>query len=40
VLQVTLASAYQITFLKDGLTGATTSIANVSSPWALRLGGE
>ncbi|MCC4908333.1 ABC transporter substrate-binding protein [Microbacterium sp. cx-59] len=39
-LQITLASAYQTTFLANGLTGVVTSIGNVSSPWALHLGGE
>ncbi len=39
-LQITLAGAYQLTFIKKGLTGVVTSIANVSSPWALHLGGE
>ncbi|MGI9822913.1 ABC transporter substrate-binding protein [Agromyces sp. Marseille-Q5079] len=39
-LQVTLASAYQTTFLKNGLTGVTTSVAAYSSPWALHLGSE
>ncbi|GAA1060098.1 ABC transporter substrate-binding protein [Agromyces bracchium] len=39
-LQVTLAGAYHLTFLNDGLTGATTSVAAYSSPWALHLGAE
>ncbi len=39
-LQVTLAGAYQLTYLSDELTGATTSIAIYSSPWALHLGGK
>ncbi|KQM82537.1 ABC transporter substrate-binding protein [Agromyces sp. Leaf222] len=39
-LQVTLASAYQTTFLQNGLTGVTTSVAVYSSPWALHLGSE
>lgn len=39
-LQVTLAGAYQLTYLSDELTGAVTSIAIYSSPWALRLGGK
>lgn len=39
-LQITLAGSYQTTFLADGLTGVVTSISNVSSPWALHLGGE
>ena len=39
-LQVTLASAYQLTYLATDLTGVTTSVAIYSSPWALRLGGE
>ncbi|WP_024355355.1 ABC transporter substrate-binding protein [Leucobacter chironomi] len=39
-LQVTLAGSYQLTYLSDELTGATTSIAIYSSPWALHLGGK
>jgi peptide/nickel transport system substrate-binding protein len=39
-LQVTFASLYQTSFLKDGLTGIVTSIAAYASPWALALGGE
>ena len=39
-LQVTLAGAYQLTYLSDDLTGAVTSIASYSSPWALRLGAK
>ncbi|APH46104.1 ABC transporter substrate-binding protein [Microbacterium sp. 1.5R] len=39
-LQVTLAGAYQLTYLSDDLTGITTSVAIYSSPWALHLGGE
>lgn len=39
-LQVTLAGAYQLTYLSDDLTGAVTSIAMYSSPWALHLGGK
>lgn len=38
-LQVTLAGAYQLTYLSNDLTGVTTSVAVYSSPWALRLGG-
>lgn len=40
MLQVTLAGTYQLTYLNDALTGATTSIAAYSSPWALHLGGK
>ncbi|TFB16016.1 ABC transporter substrate-binding protein [Microbacterium sp. 3H14] len=39
-LQVTLAGAYQLTYLSDDLTGITASVAIYSSPWALHLGGE
>ena len=39
-LQVTLAGAYQLTYLSDDLTGVVTSIAMYSSPWALHLGGK
>lgn len=39
-LQITLAGNYQTSFLKKGLTGITTSIAVVNSPWALHLGAE
>lgn len=39
-LQVTLAGAYQTTYLNDELSGAVTSIAIYSSPWALHLGGK
>ena len=39
-LQITLAGSYQTSFLKKGLTGITTSIAIVNSPWALNLGAE
>ena len=39
-LQVTLAGAYQLTYVNSDLTGAVTSIAAYSSPWALRLGGK
>jgi len=39
-LQVTLAGAYQTTYLNDDLSGAVTSIAIYSSPWALHLGGK
>lgn len=38
-LQVTLAGAYHLTYLNDELTGAVTSVAAYSSPWALHLGG-
>lgn len=40
MLQVTLAGAYQTTFLNNRLTGAVTSISAYASPWALHLGGE
>lgn len=40
MLQVTLAGTYQLTYLNKELTGATTSIAAYSSPWALHLGGK
>ncbi|GAA5030648.1 ABC transporter substrate-binding protein [Microbacterium fluvii] len=40
MLQITLAGAYHTTFLSNELTGATTSVAAYSSPWALHLGGE
>lgn len=39
-LQVTLAGAYQLTYINADLTGAVTSIAAYSSPWAQRLGGK
>lgn len=39
-LQVTLAGAYQTTYLNDELSGVVTSIAVYSSPWALHLGGK
>jgi peptide/nickel transport system substrate-binding protein len=39
-LQITLAGTYWTSFLKKGLTGITTSIATVNSPWALHLGAE
>ncbi|RGE20023.1 ABC transporter substrate-binding protein [Leucobacter sp. wl10] len=39
-LQVTLAGAYQTTYLNDELSGVVTSVAVYSSPWALRLGGK
>ncbi len=40
LLQITLAGAYQTTFLNNRLTGAVTSVAAYASPWALHLGGE
>ncbi|UOR00469.1 ABC transporter substrate-binding protein [Leucobacter allii] len=40
MLQVTLAGAYQLSYVNDGLTGITSSVAMYSSPWALHLGGE
>lgn len=39
-LQVTLAGAYQLTYISDDLSGVVTSIAVYSSPWALHLGGK
>ncbi len=39
-LQVSLAGAYHLTYLNSDLTGAVTSIAAYSSPWALHLGGK
>ncbi|MGO3088895.1 MAG: ABC transporter substrate-binding protein [Galactobacter sp.] len=39
-LQVTFGVQYTRTYLREGLTGATTSIAHVSSPWAKDLGGK
>lgn len=39
-LQVTLAGSYHLTYLNDRLTGAVTSIAAYSSPWALHLGAK
>lgn len=38
-LQVTFASLYQTTFLRNSLTGIVTSLAAYASPWALALGG-
>ncbi|MGW9021898.1 ABC transporter substrate-binding protein [Leucobacter chromiiresistens] len=38
MLQVTLAGAYQLSYLSDDLTGITSSVAMYSSPWALHLG--
>lgn len=38
--QVTLAGAYQTSYLADDLTGIVTSISAYSSPWALHLGGK
>ena len=40
LLQVTLASAYNLTYLNDDLTGVVTSSAIFSTPWALNLGGK
>jgi peptide/nickel transport system substrate-binding protein len=40
MLQVTLAGSYHTTFLSNDLTGAVTSVAAYSSPWALHLGAE
>lgn len=40
MLQVTLAGAYQTLFISNDLTGAVTSVAAYSSPWALQLGGK
>ncbi|MCW3492544.1 ABC transporter substrate-binding protein [Microbacterium sp. SSM24] len=39
-LQVTLAGAYQLTYINKDLTGVVTSVAAYSSPWALHLGGK
>lgn len=39
-LQVSLAGAYHLTYVSKELTGAVTSIAAYSSPWALALGGK
>lgn len=39
-LQVTLAGAYQTSYLSDDLSGIVTSISAYSSPWALHLGGK
>lgn len=39
-LQITLAGSYQNSYLRNELTGITTSIAIYSSPWALHLGGK
>jgi len=39
-LQVTLAGAYQLTYLSSKLTGVVTSVAMYSSPWALKLGAK
>lgn len=38
-LQVTLAGMDSLLYLRDGLSGAPASIAHLSSPWALTLGG-
>lgn len=38
-LQVSLASVYERTFLRNGLSGVPTSIAYLNSPWAAQLGG-
>lgn len=40
LLQVTLASAYNLSYLNDDLTGIVTSSAVYSTPWALHLGGK
>jgi peptide/nickel transport system substrate-binding protein len=40
MLQITLAGAYQTSFLNKRLTGSVTSIAAYASPWALHLGGK
>lgn len=39
-LQITLAGAYQTMYLNKELTGAVTSVAIYSSPWALHLGAK
>lgn len=38
-LQVTFGNQYTRTYLRDGLSGITTSIAYISTPWAKDLGG-
>lgn len=38
-LQITLAGVNTLLYLRDGLSGAPASIAYISSPWALHLGG-
>ena len=40
MLQITLAGAYQVSYLNTDLTGLVTSVAVYSSPWALHLGAE
>lgn len=40
MLQVTLAGTHVLGYVNSDLTGATTSVAIYSSPWALHLGGE
>lgn len=40
MLQITLAGAYQLSYLNDELTGITSSVAMYSSPWALHLGAK
>lgn len=40
MLQITLAGAYQLSYLNDDLSGITSSVAMYSSPWALHLGGK
>lgn len=39
-LQVTLGEKYSTLFLNKKLTGAVSSMAYISSPWALHLGGK
>ena len=39
-LQVSLAGQYTRVFLNNALTGVTTSLGYVNSPWALHLGGK
>ena len=38
-LQISLASVYERTFLRHGLSGVPTSTAYLNSPWAAQLGG-
>jgi peptide/nickel transport system substrate-binding protein len=38
-LQVTLGVQYARTFMREGLSGATTSMAYINTPWAKDLGG-
>ncbi|WP_291278628.1 ABC transporter substrate-binding protein [Galactobacter sp.] len=38
-LQVTLGVQYTRTYMREGLTGATTSMSYINTPWAKNLGG-